>query len=486
MLYTNVNTHSTTIAISSFHDKSCAKGEETMIDFSQTCRNITTLYLVDKNQQNLSPKLRAGVRGKKAVLVIPTLATEFTEEENRPVFINILKQLKKTSYLKKIIFGLDAATDTEALELATLLKEYGIRNYIIQHNEGDRFKELYKRIESSSFALRQPGKGRNMFMSFGVAQAIGADYVGVIDADIRTFHRSQLDRLLYPIIVLNYQFSKASYIRIGNNRMYGRVKRLLLDPFLLALKRKFRESEDEKFISLIDYLLAFNYQLSGEVAFEINLLKRMHFATNWGIELFTLIEAYRKANNIAQVQFSTGPFEHKHQSISADSPESGLNKMATDIVTTLLSTLVIEEGFEISDYFVRDTTATYLNMADELIKKYSENASFSNLEYDRDAEEAMVKGVFRDSILDAGDFITSSPHLISDKLTHLIANDKRFQRYKDAGLMNDLIAYEKESKNQLFEIPQTVSWERIIMKQPGILDEIRDATKKDAIIFATT
>jgi len=98
----------------------------------------------------------------------------------------------------------------------------------------------------------------------------------------------------------------------------------------------------------------------------------------------------------------------------------------------------------------------------------------------------MVKGVFRDSILDAGDFITSSPHLISDKLTHLIANDKRFQRYKDAGLMNDLIVYEKESKNQLFEIPQTVSWERIIMKQPGILDEIRDATKKDAIIFATT
>jgi len=146
MLYTNVNTHSTTIAISSFHDKSCAKGEETMIDFSQTCRNITTLYLVDKNQQNLSPKLRAGVRGKKAVLVIPTLATEFTEEENRPVFINILKQLKKTSYLKKIIFGLDAATDTEALELATSLRIW-IRNYIIQHNEGDRFKELYKGLK---------------------------------------------------------------------------------------------------------------------------------------------------------------------------------------------------------------------------------------------------------------------------------------------------------------------------------------------------
>ncbi len=454
-----------------------------MMNFSQKCRNITTLYLIDKDRQKLGPKLKAGVRGKKAVLVIPTLVTEFTDPENRPVFINILKQLSRISYLKNIIFGLDAATDEEALELAALLKEYSIRNYIIQHNEGNRLKELYKRIENFSLGLRQPGKGRNMFMSFGVAQAIGADYVGVIDADIRTFHYRQLDRLFYPVIVLNYQFSKASYIRIGNNRMYGRIKRLLLDPFLLALKRKFRESEDEKFISLIDYLLAFNYQLSGEVAFEMNLLKRMHFATNWGVELFTLIEAYRKANNIAQIQFSPVPFEHKHQSISADNPDSGLYKMATDIVTTLLSTLVIEEGFEISDYFVRDTTATYLNIADELIKKYSENASFSDLDYDRDAEEAMVKGVLRDSILDAGEFITSSPHLISDNLNHIISNDKRFQRYKEAGLLDDLIAYEKESKNRLFEIPQTVSWERIIMKQPSILKDILEAMKKDSTLF---
>ncbi|MBA7579271.1 hypothetical protein ES708_21140 [subsurface metagenome] len=61
------------------------------------------------------------MRGKKAILVIPTLATEFTAEENRLVFTNILKQLGKVSYLKKIIFGLDAATDTEALELAAVL-----------------------------------------------------------------------------------------------------------------------------------------------------------------------------------------------------------------------------------------------------------------------------------------------------------------------------------------------------------------------------
>ena len=455
-----------------------------MINFSQKCRHITTLYLFDKDNQNLAPKIRSALRGYRAVLVIPTLATEFTAEENRPVFINILKQLGRISYLKKIIFGLDAATDKEAIELARLLKEYNIRNYIIQHNEGKRFKELYEKIDSFSPGTRQPGKGRNMFMSFGVALAIGANYVGVIDADIRTFHYRQLNRLFYPVVALNYQFSKAAYIRVADNRMYGRIKRLLLDPFLLALKLKFRESEDEKFINLVDYLTAFNYQLSGEVAFEINLLKRMHFATNWGVELFTLIEAYRKANNIAQVQFSPGPFEHKHQPLSEDDPQAGLYKMATDIVTTLLWTLVVEEGFEISNYFVRDITATYLNMADELIKKYSDNASFSNLEYDRDAEEAMVKGVLRDAILAAGESMTSPLHLVSDNLLHLFISDKRFQKYKGAGLIDDLIAYEEESKNRIFEIPQTVSWERIIMKQPDILSDIRDAGKKETAHFA--
>ena len=47
--------------------------------------------------------------------------------------------------------------------------------------------------------------------------------------------------------------------------MYGRVKRLLLDPVLLALKRKFTDTKEEKILRLVDFLLQFNYQLSGEV-----------------------------------------------------------------------------------------------------------------------------------------------------------------------------------------------------------------------------
>ena len=76
-------------------------------------------------------------------------------------------------------------------------------------------------------------------------------------------------------------------------------------------------------VYLIEFLLSFNYQLSGEVAFHVDLLKKMRFATNWGVEVFTLIEVYRKASSAAQVMFSKDPFDHKHQDASPTDPATG-------------------------------------------------------------------------------------------------------------------------------------------------------------------
>jgi glucosyl-3-phosphoglycerate synthase len=454
-----------------------------MFNFSQKHTKITTLYLLGRGTDDLGPKLRQKSRGKRPVLVVPTLATEFTLPENRPVFLNITKQLSRITYLYKIIFGLDGATSAESLDLARILKDAGVKNYIIQHNDGKNFKGLYKRLGEAGYKADQPGKGRNMFMSFGIAQALNSQYIGVLDADIRNFHRRQLDRLFYPVIALDYEFSKAFYSRISDGRMYGRVKRLLLDPLLIALKRKFSETGEDKFLRIIDYLLAFNYQLSGEAVFDTSLLKRMHFATNWGVEIFTLIEVYRKANNVAQVQFSTRPFDHKHQIVSEEEKDKGLHKMAMDVVTTILSTLVVEEGLEISDYFVQDLAATYLSVADELIKKYAANSAFCDLSYDRNAEEEIVRGVYKDAILTAGDYLTS-PYRITDRFLRVLLSDKRFRKYLDKGLDNDLLAYEKENQSQLFEIPQTISWERVIMKMPGILGDIKEVINSEKARYA--
>jgi glucosyl-3-phosphoglycerate synthase len=399
------------------------------------------------------------------------------------VFKNILKQLKEVTYLSNIIIGLDRATEEEAFFLRDMLKEIGLKNWIIQWNDGEGFSGIYKKLAEAGFNIVQPGKGKNLFLSFGIAIALGAESVGVIDADIRTFKREQLDRLLYPVVVLNYDFSKAYYARIANNTMYGRVKRLLLDPLLLSLKRKFTETKEEKMLNLIEFLLGFNYQLSGEVAFHIDLLKKMRVATNWGIEIFTLIEVYRKASSCAQVMFSEEPFDHKHQEISPEDHTKGLNKMATDIVTTLMHALIVEEGLEISDTFFRDLAILYQAVAEDQIKKYSDDASFSNLHYDRDAEEDMVKKVFRNSILQAGDYL-ASPYRLTEKFLRLVHTFPEFKPFLDNGLAEAIVKVEKKTAQTVFEIPQTVSWERVSNKLPRIFYDLIDVVEQEKKRFA--
>ena len=322
-----------------------------------------------------------------------------------------------------------------------------------------------------------------MFLGFGIAIALGAESVALLDADIRTFRRVHLDRLLFPVVALNYDFSKAYYTRIRNRSLYGRVKRLLVDPLLISLRRKFADSHEEKMLRLIDFLLGFHYQLSGEVAFHVDLLKKMRFATNWGVEIFTLIEVYRKASSPAQVMFSEGPFDHKHQEISEDDDTKGLNRMVVDIVTTLMNALVIEEGLEISETFFRDLAITYQAVGEEQIKKHSDNAAFNNLVCDRDAEEFMVKNVFRNAILRAGEVLTS-PYRMSEKLLRLVNTHEEFKPFLKRGLAEAILAVEGKAQQSVFETPQTVSWERVSYKLPKIFYDIIEVVEEEKRRFS--
>jgi len=137
------------------------------------------------------------------VLIIPLLASEYTDPSNLPVFKNILKYLRIVPYLSHIIFGLDKATEEEAFQLRDLIKDAELKNYLIQWNDGPGFGSIYTKLNEAGFNISEPGKGKNMFISFGIAIALGAESIGLIDADIRTFKRIQLDRLFYPVVVLD-------------------------------------------------------------------------------------------------------------------------------------------------------------------------------------------------------------------------------------------------------------------------------------------
>jgi glucosyl-3-phosphoglycerate synthase len=333
-------------------------------------------------------------------------------------------------------------------------------------------------LQEAGFDLSRRGKGRNVFLSFGVAAALGASCVGLLDADIRTFRRRHLDRLFYPVLVHNYPFSKAFYARWDGSRLYGRVKRLLMDPLLLALKRKFSEGSEEKMLGIIDFLLGFDYQLSGEVVLDMDLLKRMRYALDWGVEIFTLIEVYRKATISAQVEFTRGGFDHKHQRVSEHDPSKGLHRMTLDIITTLLHALIVEEGLEVGEEFFRDLALTYVSIAEDIIKKYSDNCEFNQLGYDRDKEEAMVYEVLSHAIVQTADQLTS-PASSAEKLLRFTATFEEFKPYVDQGLQKTILEVEEKLKGDWLQIRHLPGWERIFWKLPEINVAIVDALEED-------
>ncbi|MBU1276922.1 MAG: mannosyl-3-phosphoglycerate synthase [Proteobacteria bacterium] len=449
-----------------------------MPSFAQTHNRVTTYYVL-QDKQDILQQLAHAARWKKPVLIVPALASEFTDPENRPVFENIVEELAGAKYLAHVIFGLDQASEDDVRLCINICQERGLNNYIIQWNDGPAVSGIYKMLEEDGgFDLSRRGKGRNVFMAFGVAMALGATCVGLLDADIKTFQRRQLDRLFYPVLVHNYAFSKAFYARWNGQRLFGRVKRLLLDPLLLALKRKFSEGSEEKMLRLVDFLLSFDYQLSGEVCLDMWLLRKMRYSLDWGVEIFTLIEVYRKASHVAQVEFTRKSFDHKHQRVSTDDPKSGLHKMSLDIIQTLLHALIVEEGLEVGEEFFRDLALTYESIAEEIIKKYSDNAEFNNLKYDRDTEEKMVYEVLSRAIVQTGDHLTAPSH-IAEKMLRFTASHEEFKPFVEQGLQQTILRLEERLREESLEVRHLPSWERILWKLPEVSANIVNALEED-------
>jgi glucosyl-3-phosphoglycerate synthase len=140
--------------------------------------------------------------------------------------------------------------------------------------------------------------------------------------------------------------------------------------------------------------------------------------------------------------------------------------------------LVIEEGLEISDHFIRDLTITYLDVADQLIKMYADNAAFSGLRYDRNEEETAVRSVFKDAILFAGDLLIT-PYRLSDRFLSFVTANEEFEPFMKSGLARAIDQAGLKLRDQLYETPQTVSWDRVTMKLPEIMYELVDVIEEE-------
>jgi glucosyl-3-phosphoglycerate synthase len=231
------------------------------------------------------------------------------------------------------------------------------------------------------------GKGRDVWLALGQALADDAEYVAVHDADTSSYDRSYVHRLLFPL-AHGFDFSKGYYARVENDRLYGRLFRLLVAPAIRALAN----THDAP---VLDYLASFRYALAGEFAATLPLVRRLRVHPSWGLELGTLGDAFAYAGLEGSAQVDLGTYEHDHRAVGGP---TGLSEMSRSVARALFR--VVEEHGVDPDY--EALPGRYREVARSYVRGYAVDAAFNRLSYDR-ADELSQVDVYADAVVPPGE-----------------------------------------------------------------------------------
>jgi glucosyl-3-phosphoglycerate synthase len=392
---------------------------------------ITTLHnLKTRSLEDLEAELIRLSRERPMALVLPSLFSEL----ERPALERIVDELTKVPYLSQIVIGLDRA-DEEQYRYAVRYFGRLPQHHRILWNDGPRLRAVDTQLADLGLAPQEAGKGRNVWYCFGYLQASGiAQAVALHDCDILTYERGMLARLLYPVVnpLLQYEFCKGYYPRIADGRLGGRVCRLLVTPLIRALRKVVGENE------FLDYLDSFRYALAGEFSMRVDVLRDLRIPSDWGLEIGVLSEVNRNygSQRVCQVDVADN-YDHKHQPLSEEDPDTGLSRMSVDIVKAILRKLATQgEVFSLGN--IRTLKATYYRIALDFVETYWNDAIINGLTLDRDREERAVE-LFAANILRAGEVFLERPQ----------------------------------------ETPFIPSWNRVRSAVPEVFDMLRSAVEQD-------
>ncbi len=371
-----------------------------MVDFHQNGHIATLHNLRTRSLADLTHELEVFAPSRKISLVLPCLYSEL-ETEAMP---NIVAELANVTYLHRIIIGLDRANENQFRHARQFFGDLN-QNHSVIWNDSPRMQALDDRLENIGLAPAEHGKGKNVWTSMGYL--IGCQdsaVMAVHDCDIMTYTRELLARLVYPVAnpAFPYQIAKGYYARIGENKLNGRVTRLLVSPLLIALKRVVGDRD------YLDYLRSFRYPLSGEFAMRTSILPDLRIPSDWGLEIGVLSEAWRNLapRSVCQVEIADS-YDHKHQTLSPQDAETGLNRMSADICKAVFRKLA-SDGTVFTQNTFRTLKATYYRNALDLLEAYYSDAQMNGLAVDRHAEEASIE-LFAESIMRAGQTFLDRP-----------------------------------------------------------------------------
>ena len=398
---------------------------------------VTTLHnLRCRSLEDLERELISFSQVRPMTLVLPCLYSEL----EGPAMENIIDELSQVPYLSEIIVGLDRADEAQYRHARQFFGRLPQPHVRVLWNDGPRMRAIHSKLDWQDLAPTELGKGRNVWYCMGYMLASGrGEAIGLHDCDIVTYKRDMLARLLYPIANpnFNYEYAKGYYARIGDQKIRGRVTRLLVTPLIRALKKVMGHSE------WLDYLDSFRYPLAGEFAMRRDVVNDSRIPSDWGLEVGLLLEIKRNfANNrICQVDIADN-YGHKHQDLSEESAEQGLSKMSIDISKSIFRKLATNGAVFTPEIF-RSLKATYFRIALDFVETYRNDALMNGLAFDVHEDERSVE-MFARNIMAAGHYFLDNP----------------------------------------MDTPFVPSWNRVISAEPGILGELRQAADEDHEAFA--
>ncbi len=406
-----------------------------MADFHQTGVISTLHRLGQADLGRLERELHAHGAEKPVALVLPCLHSELHDVALK----GIIDQLRSVDYLEQVIVavgGTDRRSDFDEMcdafdgvhtrhgEPATLL-----------WNGGPRIQELYRMLQEEGLDAGAEGKGQGVWLAFGYVLATARSRVIALhDCDIRDYDRELLARLCYPIANpnMNYEFVKGYYARV-TDRLYGRVTRLFMTPFLRAMKSVLGPNP------LLEFLDSFRFPLAGECAMTGDLARSIRIPSDWGLEVGVLAEVYRNCSlkRICQVEL-TENYDHKHRELSAPDRDAGLHRMVADIGSSLIRNLA-SYGVEFDAGFLNTLSAAYVRTAQDAVARYSDDAALNGLGFDRHEEEVAVETF-------------------------------------TAALRGSGLAFVRDPMGA----PQIPNWSRVIAAMPEFLEDLRGVVEADA------
>ena len=393
---------------------------------------ISTLHkLSARPVESLEEELTEWSKDRPMSLVIPALYSELS----RPALENIVDELMEVPYLEEVIVGIDRADEAEFEHAKEFFSRLPQRTRLLW-NDGPRMRDLDAEFDALGIAPNQEGKGRNVWYCMGYYLASGrAQAVALHDADVLTYKRDMLARLLYPVAhpTFGYAFAKGYYFRTDGEKLNGRVSRLMVAPLLQALRVTLDHSDE-----YLEFLQSFRYPLAGEFAMHTNVVRNMRFPSDWGLEIGVLSELYRRytPQRICQVDIA-GAYDHKHQKVSEGDKDKGLHKMSIDIAKALFRKLAVDGEVFTPETF-RTIKASYYRNALDHVDRYHNDSVINGFTSHRHAEETMVE-LFAQSIMDAGKDFLDNP----------------------------------------METPFIASWSRVMSAMPNVFDRINEAVEAD-------